>query len=205
MSRFIQPLENRMLLSASNTVLSGDLSTVRTDASSVRNGLTGLHANISADLKTLATYVRALKVSSNNKLLVKLNAADAVGYARTTAAQAGLLATGQSLSALLVADAKLLNAKPSNTKLAAKISTDATNLNTKVAAKVNALQTAETNWQSADDSNVTAITSNNPSSTTVSTEAGIVTTDLSSALASYSAEVRTFQTAISTLATDATA
>lgn len=203
MSRFIQPLEQRMFLSVSSTTLTTDLATVRSDAATVRTDLTGLRKNIAADVKTLSSDVRALKVTSNGKLLAKFDADDAIGYAKVVAAEASLLATGESLSAVIVAEGKLLLLKPSNTKLATTIAANCANLNSKVASKITALQTAETNWQTTDDTNLGNIATNNSSSTTVAGDVSITEADLSSGLASYNSAVNTFKAAVTALTVDA--
>jgi hypothetical protein len=202
MSRFIQPLEQRMFLSVSSTNLSTDLATVRSAATTVRTDLTGLRKNISADLKTLSSDVRALKVSSNNRLLAKLAGDNGVGFAKMVVAEANLLATGEGLSTVVTAEGKLLLLKPTNTKLAAKLATDTANLNSKVASKVTALQTAETNWQTTDDANLSAIAANNSSSTKVAADVSTTEADIPSGLASYNSAVNTFKAAVTALTTD---
>lgn len=203
MSRFIQPLEQRMFLSVSSSTLSTDLSTIRSDGATVRSDAAALHSSVSASLKTLATDVRALKVSSNNKPLATLQAHFAVGYAKGAAAVSSFIATAEGLSAVIVAEGKLLIAKPSNTKLAARISTDSSNLNSKVATKLAQLQDADSSWESELDTDLTNIATNNSSSSTVAADVNAAKNALSSGVATLNSAAGTFQTAVTALTTDA--
>lgn len=204
MSRFIQPLEQRMFLSVSSSTLSADLSTIRTDGTAVHSAASTLHSSVAAALKTLSSDVRALKVTSNNKPLATLQGHFAVGYAKGNAAASTFIATAEGLSAVIVAEGKLLIAKPSNTRLASKIATDSSNLNSKVAAKLSALQTAGSDWQSQLDADLTGIASSNSSSTTVGTDVSAAKTALSSGISNLNSAAATFQAAVTALTADAT-
>jgi hypothetical protein len=202
MSRFIQALEQRTFLSVSSTTLSTDLATVRTDASAVRTSAANSHHALAADLKALSSDVRALKVTSNNKLMAQLNLHAAINGAKASIAESSLLATGESLSAVVTAEGKLLLKKPTDTKLIAKLSADTAALNTKVAARVSALQTAKTNQLTVLDTDLNAVAANNPSSTTVRSDVTTAEADASSHLTSYNSAVSAFQAAIVALTTD---
>jgi delta 1-pyrroline-5-carboxylate dehydrogenase len=195
-SQFIQPLEQRMFLSVSSSTLSGDLATVHNDAGTVRGEASSFHKTVAADLKTLSTDVRALKVASNNKLLAKVNADAGILEAKTLVAEAGLLGTGESLSAVVTAEGKLLLLKPSNTKLSAKLASDTASLNSKVATKLSALQTAVTKLQTGLDTDLSNIDTANSSSATVAADVSRTETDIASRVGSYNSSTSTFQAAI---------
>lgn len=201
MSRFIQPLEQRMFLSASSSTLSTDLANVRTDATAVHTANSTLRQTVQADLRTLATDVRALKVTSNNKLLATLNHDNGIGQAKVNGAQAGLLATGNSLSAVVTAQGKLLLAK-SNTTLRTRLSTNTANLTTKVGDKTTTLQSDVTSWQTTVDADLALIRTANPSSSAVTGDVSKAEADIATGVTSYNDAVNAYKAAIATLTAD---
>jgi hypothetical protein len=202
MSRFIQPLEQRVFLSVTSSTLATDLSTVHTDATAVRTTASTNHQTLLADLKTLMSDVRSLKVTSNNKLIATFNHDNAIGQAKINGAQAGFLATDESLSAVVTAEGKLLLLKPSNTRLRTKLSSDTANLNSKVASKASTLQTDVTNWQSAVDTDLTGITTANSSSTTVGGDVSKTKADIALGISNYNNAVSAFKAAVNALTAD---
>ena len=204
MSRFIQPLEQRMFLSVSSSTLSSDLATIRTDGTAVHSTAGTLRSNVAAALKTVANDVRALRVKSNNKPLATLQGHFAVGYAKGNAAVSTFIATAEGESAVIAAEGKVLLAKPSNTRLAAKIATDSSNLNSKVAAKLSALQTADSGWQSQLDADLTGLASSNSSSTTLAADVAAAKAALSTGISNLDSAAATFQAAVTALTADAT-
>src|SRR6266436_4478035 len=84
MSRFIQPLECRTLLTASPTSLAAELTAINNSAGTIKADLIALQAGAKADLKTIATDLKgspktnaplAKKLSADEtKLLAKIKA-----------------------------------------------------------------------------------------------------------------------------------
>lgn len=132
MPQFVQALEARTLFAAVTSPLTTDLATVNADAKAVREELTLVRSTVLNNVKTIESDLKALSNKSNAKLLATLKADDAKSLAAVTAAQSRSLARVQALALKTNVDGRALTAHPSNTKLAARVASDVSKLNSAV-------------------------------------------------------------------------
>jgi hypothetical protein len=204
MFEFIQSLEQRTLFAVTAPGLAADLSTVRSDAKTVRADLGTVRKTVAADVKTIQADLKGLTgTSSNNKLVATLRADDARSLAKVVVAQEKLLTSGQALSTVAAVEGKLLLSHSTNSALRSRLASDITKLNSTAATNLANLQSAVGAAQSQFDSDVQAIASNNPGSTTLGTDVGMAKTDFADTTSTYLAAASTFKTDTGTLATDA--
>ncbi|HEX5243205.1 MAG TPA: hypothetical protein VFW23_08055 [Tepidisphaeraceae bacterium] len=174
MSRFIQSLESRTLLSASSTevaTLLADVKQVKATSVTVRADMKLAAAAATADLRHITADLKSSTTSANRAanagLLKAVKTADASDLAKLKTDQTALLAAGASLSAHSAADAKALLLHPTSTVLQAKVAADVNALSTQPAAKLaifqadtqsNPIQTPLDNLVSANQSNTALVT-----------------------------------------------
>jgi hypothetical protein len=197
MSRFIQALECRALLSVSTTSLANDLTNVNTDAAALKADLATLQSTAAADLKTLRTD---LKSSKSGSLLSKL-AADGTKYLVKLKSDVNALLKETNVSAKGVKDGDGVLATPNNLTLRQNVRADVKALGTTTTLLSKLTADASTTGLTAD---ITAITSANPSNTSLANDAGKAKNDLNNLSGKLVSYANHFSSAEGTLETDLT-
>lgn len=212
MSRFIQSLESRTLLSATSVaqaaVLLGDVRQVTASAVTVRADLrlAGSAATIgvnkvAADLRTTTT---AANRAANAGLLRTLRAGELSTFATLRADQTALLVVGTRLSVHAAADARALILHPTNAMIQARVSADITALTTEPAAQFATFQTdAQSNLIGAA---LTSLIDANPTNTALAADASVFQDGGSAAAAigNVLTAAGSFTGTLGTLSTDVT-
>jgi soluble cytochrome b562 len=190
MSRFIQPLESRTLLSATSASIAAEMTNITTDAATVKADLADLKTTATADSKAIAldlkgskTNAPALKTFQKDEkvLLTKINADGASLLKGSTSATKG------------AADGNAAIAAPSSAPLANKIQTD-----------FNALAKASTNplTKLTADAVTTTVDADLTGLNGVSTHAAGAKTNLDTKIAKLLADSATYSNALGALKTD---
>lgn len=174
MSRFIQSLESRRLLTATTSSLAAELTTVNTNASAVKADLTTLQSTAKADMKAIATDLKG-SAKTNVPLLRKLQG-DENRWLTKIKNNTNVLLHAAPLSAKGVADGDAFLAAPTNLSLQSKIVGDVNALNVATNAPLSAL-TADIP-STAVSADLTALTTANPTNTSLATDASKITSDL---------------------------
>lgn len=194
MSRFIQALERRALLSVSTTSLANDLTNINTDEAALKADLTTLQSTALTDLKTLKTD---LKGSKSGSLLGKLGA-DETRYEGKLKGDVNALLKEAAASGKGVKDGDGVLATPNNLALRQNVRADVKSLGATTTLLSKLTADASTTGLSAD---ITAITSANPSNA-VATDAGKARNDLNNLSGKLVSDANKFSSAIGTLTTD---
>ena len=198
MSRFIQLLESRTLLSVTTATLLADEALIVADAATAKADLRVLAAAVRADTKTITADLKGTP-KTNLPLLHTLKTDEAKALAVITKDLNALLNPGVSLS------------RRSTAAGVAQIHKGTAAVEAKVAADVAALQTVTTaplaTIQADDQGNtigtdLQALVTANPSDTTLATDVSKQETDTNTGGATFNTAAVKFQTDIGTLATD---
>ena len=209
MSRFVQPLESRVLFSAASAaaaVLLGDVkqvtasaATERADLRSAQSAATAGLNKVAADLKTSTTSANR---TSNAALLKTLKTDELRTLATLRGDDTELLVVGTSLSARAANDAKALLLHSSDSKIQARVAADIAALTTEPAARLAALQAAaQSNVIGSDLSNLVTA---NPANSALAADASAFGTGGTAAAAIGNAltAAGTFTATIGTLNTE---
>ena len=196
MSRFIEPLESRTLLSASASTLSTDFSAIATDAGAVKSAFIQLEVALAGDYKAILTDLKGSKGSSSQLKTLKSDGKKALN----TLKKDGL--------ALLKAAVIAKRATTDGTKLIAKSSTaQTTKVNKDITALGSATTTPLANIQNDSQhtgigSDLDALAAANPSNTQLATDAAKTKTDANTQGSAFVSASQTFSDAVATLKTD---
>jgi hypothetical protein len=202
-SQFIQSLESRMLMSASSSTLSTDLSVIVADATATRAASKSLQSAALSDEKIIAADLRGLSNKSSNRvLLLRAQLDEARLFSRTSIAEANLLITGSVRSRHAVGDGKTLLTHPTNASLKAHVAGHVTNLNTVVPAELNVLQTNVANLVQTWVADLNAIAAANPSDATLAGAVQTAQNDVNTRAGTLTAAATKFQTDIAILGND---
>jgi len=174
MSRFVQALESRTLLTATNTSLAAELTTVNTNAAAVKADLATLTATAKADMKAITTDLKG-SAKTNVPLLKKLQS-DENKWLTKIKNHTNALLRAASLSAKGVADGDAFLAAPTKLSLQSKIVGDVNALNVATTAPLAAL-TADIPSATI-SADITALTTANPTNTTLANDTSRITSDL---------------------------
>lgn len=206
MSRFIQSLESRTLLSATLTkemVLADQMSAIA-DVATTRASFKAVASGIAADTRTIAADLKPLATADNrqaNAALLKTLRADAhTGLATLRADNAHLLGMTTGVLHRSTAHALALLAHPTNAALQAKVTADITALATAIAAPLAQLQ-ADLQAFSL-DADLTGIADANPTGTQLATDVAAAQTNQAAAIGTFGTAAAAIQTDAGTLATD---
>lgn len=206
MSRFIQSLESRTLLSATLTkeMVLADQMGVTADVAAARANFKAVASGVGADTRTIAADLKSLATPDNRKAnaaLLKTLKADAhTGLATLRADNAHLLGMTTGVLHRSSAHALALLAHPTNTVLQAKLAADAAALATAIAAPLAQLQ-ADLQAFSL-DTDLTNIADANPTGTQLATDVAGAKTNQAAAIAAFGASAAKVQTDAGTLAAD---
>ena len=174
MSRFVQALESRTLLTATNSSLAAELTTVNTNAAAVKADLATLTATAKADMKAIAADLKGT-AKTNVPLLKKLQS-DENKWLTKIKNNTNALLRAASLSAKGVADGDAFLAAPTKLSLQSKIVGDVDALNVATTAPLAAL-TADIPG-AAVSGDLIALTTANPTNTSLTTDASKIRSDL---------------------------
>ena len=178
MSRFVQPLESRVLFSAASAtaaVLLGDVKQVTASAGTARADLRSAQSAATAGLNKVGVDLKTSTTSANrssNAALFKILKIDELRTLATLRADdTALLVVGTSLSARAANDAKALLLHSNDGKIQARVAADVAALTTVPAARLTALQAAaQSNVIGADLNN---LMSANPANSALATDASV--------------------------------
>jgi len=198
MSRFIQPLEGRTLLSATSTSIANELTAVQTAGSAVQADLLALQTTSKADLGKITADLKG-SPKTNVPLLKKL-AKDQGALVAKIKADTALLLKGTASSTKGAADGNAIVANPALGTNPAKIQADVTKLATASSA-LSKLQTDAANTSTV-NSDVDALTTANPTLTALTTDGTADKTDLAAAINKLLADATTYSNALGSLKTD---
>ncbi len=174
MSRFVQILESRTLLTATNSSLAAELATVNTNAAAVKADLATLTATAKVDMKAIATDLKG--TSKTNVPLLKKLQGDENKWLTKIKNNTNALLRAAPLSAKGVADGDAFLAAPTKLSLQSKIVGDVNALNVATTAPLAAL-TADIPSATI-SADVTALTTANPTNTTLAADASRITISL---------------------------
>jgi hypothetical protein len=169
MSRLIESLENRMLMSVTVTaaVLNTDAKALVTAAAQNTVELNALLKSQAALTKAVSATVKADGAAgdkaANAKLLAALSKEFSSSYGKLKAADKALTVLAKSSATSGNSSGKALIAKPTNAALLAKVAKIITALDTTIPTKANAITAAETNVGSSTDTTFTTLSTNVPS------------------------------------------
>jgi hypothetical protein len=203
MNRMIQPLENRVLLSATLATLTADSAAVTSAIAQTKAAVASLHAaevslhsSVVADVK--ATETKSQK-SANLKLNAALTRADNTAAAKITAAESALFAIAKAGSAASVSLGKQLIAHPTKTSIQTAVTKEITKLDTAIAAKELTLSTVTTNTLAAINAVYSDVVIEDPTAASDVTtgQAGVATAE-----SAYTTTAGTVATAVTQLTTD---
>jgi hypothetical protein len=206
MSRFIQSLESRTLLSATLTkeMVLADQTGAIADVAATRAGFKAVASGIAADTRTIAADLKSLATPDNRKanaaLLSTLKADAHQGLATLRADNAHLLGLTTGVLHRSTAHALALLAHPTNATLQAKVAADMTALATVTAAPLAQLQTDLQGFSL--DADLTGIADANPTGTQLATDIAAAMTNQAAAVGTFGASAAAVQTDAGTLATD---
>jgi hypothetical protein len=125
MSRFIQPLESRTLLTATAASIAAETAAINTDSAAVKADLAALKTGALADLKTIGIDVKG---SATNAPLFKALSAHERSFISKVSADATAMLKGSTTAARGAADGNAVAANPGNGAAANKIQGDITAL-----------------------------------------------------------------------------
>jgi hypothetical protein len=206
MSRFIQSLESRTLLSATLTkemVLADQMGAIANIAAT-RANFKSLASGIAADTRTVAADLKSLATPDNRKanaaLLATLKTDAHKGLATLRADDAHLLGMTTGVLHRSTAHALALLAHPTSATLQAKVAADLTALTTVAAAPLAQLQ-ADLQGFSL-DTDLSSIAGANPTGTQLATDVATAQTNQAAAIGTFGASATKVQTDAGTLATD---
>jgi hypothetical protein len=175
MSRFIQSLESRTLLSAASVTeaaLLTDVKNVQAAAVTARGDLKSAASSIGADTKLIATDLKSSTTSANRAtnagLLRTLRVDESKTFATLRAHEAALFSVGTGLSRRAAADGKALLLHPTNARIQARVTADTTALTTEPAALLAKVQADTQNVGIGTD--LTNLANANPTNTALATE-----------------------------------
>ncbi|HSZ55808.1 MAG TPA: hypothetical protein VK797_09115 [Tepidisphaeraceae bacterium] len=199
MSRFIQSLERRALLSVSTTSLASELSNVTTDAATVKADLATLQTTAKADLKAIQTDLKGSPKSGG--LFGKLQSDENKWLGKLKADVTALLPAATK-SATYVKDGNGVLATPNNNALRQKVKGDVTALGSATTTPLAKLMADSSTTGLTTDLN--ALTSANPSNTALSGAVTTAKTDLNNLSGKLVSDAGKFATAVGALKTDLT-
>lgn len=198
MSRFVQPLESRTLLTATNSSLAAELTTVNTNAAAVKADLATLTAAAKADMKAIATDLKG--TSRTNVPLLKKLQGDENKWLTKIRNNTNALLHAANASARGVADGDAFLAAPTKLSLQSRIVGDVNALNIATTAPLAALTANVSTTTLAAD--LAALTTANPTNKSLSDDATKTTTDLNTDSGKLVADAGLLSTAVGALNTD---
>ncbi len=198
MSRFVQALESRTLLTATNSSLAAELATVNTNAAAVKADLATLTATAKADMKSISTDLKGT-AKTNVPLLKKLQG-DENKWLTKIKNNTNALLRAASASAKGVADGDAFLAAPTKLSLQSKIVGDVNVLNIATTAPLAAVTTNVSTTTLAAD--LAALTTANPTNTALAADAIKTTTDLNTNSGKLVSDAGLLSTAVGALNTD---
>lgn len=199
MSRFIEPLECRTLLSASASTLASDLAAINTDASTVKLSFGTLEITLAGDFKAILGDLKG-SGKSNNALLRTLKS-DGKKTLNKLKSDGKALLKATSVSKRATADGIKLTQK-SSTALTAKVQKDITLLGSATSTPLSNIQADSQNTGLGTD--LDALTAANPTNTSLATDDAKAKTDATTQGSAFVSAAQTFATAVTTLQTDLT-
>lgn len=204
MSRFIQVLESRTLLSATpvtKATLLADQAVIVSNAVAAKADLKVLAAGVGADTKAIQADLKGLP-KTNLPLLRTLKVDEAMTRALITKDLHALLNPGVSLARRSTA-AGIAQIRKATTAVVAKVVADVAALQTVTAAPLATLQAAEQG--NAIDTDLQALVAANPTDATLAADVAKLQSDASTNGGTFDQAAMTFQTGIATVAVDVAA
>jgi hypothetical protein len=200
MSRFIQPLEQRTLLTATTTSLAAELAAVNTAGGAVKADLATLQTTTKSDNKAIATALKGAPAAAlaagkkftadETKLLTKIKLDETALYKSVAASSKG------------AADGDAIIANPASAALGAKIQADVTSLGL-VATNPNTKLGNDSN-DAGVDADLAALTAADTSSSALATANATAKTHLDTLIAKLTTDGTTLTNAVDVLKVDLT-
>jgi hypothetical protein len=201
MSKFIQSLESRTLLSGTpvtQATLAADDALIVANAATAKGDLKTLSAAAKADMKTIQTDLKGLP-KTNAPLLKKLKADESKLLVQITKDLNALLNPGKALGKRATVDGESL-LKKATARLQAKVGAEGTTLGLVTLATLAKLQADSQGTAIVAD--LQALAAANPGSAVIAADTTKTMTDLSTQNMALVTAATTFQTGTGTLATD---
>jgi hypothetical protein len=197
----IESMESRVLLSASVSVISGDLAAGSAALTTAKADLKSAVKTAAADIKAFKTDVKGEKLTAPQKsALSSLEKAEASDAAKLNSVIGKTLATGTVRGAQLEADLKSLSAHPTSAKIQAKVTAALTKLQGVFSTTVIAtLENDASTAISVVDTDLTAVGTAIPSTAAA---AATAESDLTKDLNTFSTDATSVENVITALATD---
>lgn len=159
MSRFMQSVEPRRMLSATSQSFESDASEIAAGAKAVRSSVI---AGRVADRLAVAADLRAAGGRANARLSAALLRDDAAGWAHVFGADTSLLVKGSALAHRSAADGTLLLRHPGNSTFQSRVSADAAALGGQIATLLAAVQNEYVAAEQTRNADLAAIVTTNP-------------------------------------------
>lgn len=205
MSKFVQALESRTLLSASGSAIVADEVRLVGDARAIRSDVHHFSALLKTDSHQIQADLRGLPKTAGNRALVATLRTDLrKGTATLQKDVSAIIRTGSADARKALGDGMALFLNPTNVSAIARLAGDITRLESGVAAPLAALLTDAAAFQANLSGDLTALSAANPTNDTLQSHVQTASADTASALATAHNDVNTVQTDVTALLRDLT-
>lgn len=203
MNAQIQPLEPRLLLSASSAQIVADELKIVSDAGTARSDVLHFAPILIADAKSVAADLKSLANTSQNRSLgTKLKSDATQWFTRLKTEVLTIIHTGEPDVRRAVADGIAVYLNPSNTSARNRLSADLTHLQSVTSGPIAKVLTDAASARTAILADLTAITTANPTATTLNSDVSKATGDTNTALNAATNDVHGLQSDVNTLISD---
>lgn len=203
MSRLIQSLEPRMLLSATPAQIVADELKIVSDAGTARSDVLHDAPILIADARAIATDLKSLANTSQNRGLGATLKSDVTQwFARLKTEVLNLIHTGEPDARKAVAAGMAVYLNPSNTSARARLSADLTHIESVTSGPIAKLLSDAASARTAVLADLNAITTANPTATNLNSDVSRATSDTNAALNAATSDVHGLQSDVSTLISD---
>ena len=203
MTRLIQPLESRILLSASSTQIVADELKIVSDANSARTDVLHFAPILVADAKSVAADLKSLSNTAQNRTLgAKLKTDATQAFAHLKSEVLAIIHTGGPVAKKAVIDGLAVFANPSSVAARARLSADLKHLQSVTSGTIAKFLSDAGSARTAILGDLNAITAANPTGTTLATDVSKASIDTTAALGAATTDVQTLQGDVNTLITD---
>jgi hypothetical protein len=203
MVRFIDPLESRVLLSASSTQIISDELKIVSDAKAARSDVFHYAPVLKSDAKSILNDVKALANTTQNRTLSSHLSTDATNWvSRLKADVLTIIRAGGADARRAVADGIAVFLNANNTAARARLAVDLTHLQIATNGPISKLLSDAGSARTAILNDLNSISSANSSNTTLKTDVLHASTDTQNVSNVATADVQKLQGDVTTLVKD---
>jgi hypothetical protein len=203
MNHLVQPLEPRTLLSASSAQILADELKIVSDAGTARSDVFHYAPILIAGAKSIAADLKSLANTSQNRSLgAKLKSDATQWFTRLKTEVLSIIHTGEPDARKAVLDGIAVYVNPSNTSARSRLSADLTHLQSVTSGPITKLLSDAGSARTAILADLTAITTANPTATTLNFDVSKATGDTNTATNTATNDVHGLQSDVNTLISD---